>query len=358
VSERNLTLAANPPRAHGAPLAVALLKAEAADFVVEETLPFAPDGAGDHRLLYVEKAGLDTLALARRLARLAGVAPREVGFAGLKDRHALTRQWFTLPKGGADEALAWCEPGRFRVLELHAHRRKLRRGALSGNRFRIRLRELAPLPTGESLALRIALISARGVPNYFGAQRFGRGLANLAAVEAFAAEGRLPPGREARAFVYSAARSLLFNAVLAERVRDGSWERLLPGERVNLQGSASHFSAPEIDATLLARLAANDVNPSGPLAGRSRGADSEGEALALEARVLAGDRPLLEALARDGLEAARRPLRLLPTALAGRLADGGAELSFELAPGAYATVVLRELFELREGGAELAAEVE
>jgi tRNA pseudouridine13 synthase len=347
-------LALAPPRAHGSALCTALLKASPRDFLVEELLPFVPDGGPGHRLLLVEKEGFDTLAVARRLAHLADISPRDVGFAGLKDRRACARQWFSLPAAQARGAESWREDdagrGSWHVCEAHAHGRKLKRGALSGNRFRIRLRELAPLPTATDLAARLAQVRSRGVPNYFGPQRFGRELANLARVRAFAAEGALPGGREPRAFVYSAARSLLFNAVLAERVRQGSWEQLLPGERVNLDGSRSHFGLAKADDALLARLAALDVHPTGPLPGRGPGPLAE--CLALESTVLARFAPLPAALEAAGLAAARRPLRLVARELEARFARDEAELSFVLPAGAYATTLLGEFCTLRVSDTE------
>lgn len=328
-----------PPRALGGPAGSAELKASAEDFQVDEHLGFAADGGAAHWLLRVEKRSRDTLAVARDLARLAGVPPREVGFAGLKDRLAIATQYFTLPAPRPPRELAGLEGEGFRVLEAAPHSRKLRRGALAGNTFRIVLRGL-DAPAG-ALAERLARVANEGVPNYFGPQRFGRDGSNLASIARFAAGGELPRAREPRAFVLSAARSLLFNAVLAERVARGNWAQLLPGELVNLAGRNSWFAAGAIDEQLAARLARRDIHPTGPLAGR--GPAPAGAAGALESAVLERFGSLPAALAAAGLESARRPLRLWPEDFRAEPEHGTLRLAFRLPPGAYATAVVREL---------------
>lgn len=328
-----------PPRAHGGPAGRARLKAAAEDFVVEERLGFAADGGVAHVLLKVEKRGRDTLQVARELARLVDAPPRDVGFAGLKDRLAVATQYFTVPAPRPPRELAGLEGPGFRVLEAAAHSRKLRRGALAGNAFVLVLRELDADP--ELLAERLARVALAGVPNYFGPQRFGQGGSNLESIARCAAGEGLPRAREPRAFVLSAARSLLFNAVLARRVVEGSWDRLLPGELVNLAGRNSWFAAGAIDAELESRLARRDVHPTGPLAGR--GPSPSDAAGVLEAEVLAGFGTLPAALEREGLEAARRPLRLWPEDFRAVAEHGTLRLEFRLPPGAYATAVVREL---------------
>ncbi|WP_300614628.1 tRNA pseudouridine(13) synthase TruD [Dokdonella sp.] len=328
------------PYAHGAPPLTGRLRAEAADFFVEEELGFEPAGKGEHAFLLVEKTGANTEWVARELSTAAGVAPLAVGFAGLKDRHAVTRQAFTVQLPGRDDpdwgALAI---DGVRVLSATRHDRKLKRGAHRGNRFRIRLREVG----GDRAAAeeRLTQIAARGVPNYFGEQRFGHEHGNLALAQALFAGRRL--SRAQRGFALSAARSELFNAVLAARVVDGSWERGLDGEVWALAGSNAIFGPEPWSDELARRLAAFDIDPTGPLwgAGELR---SEGAARALE---LAAVEPLVgfaRGLEREDLRQQRRALRLLPSGFratwesADRLV-----LDFRLPGGAFATTVLREL---------------
>ena len=332
-------LALDPPRAHGTPPVTATLKATPEDFVVEEQLGFEADGGVAHLLLQVEKRGRDTLAVARELARHAGLAPRDVGFAGLKDRHAVATQWFTVPVQQPPTHWSGVAGDEYRVLAALPHSRKLRRGALSGNRFRLRLGDVTAPDT--ALAPRLAAIVTRGVPNYFGPQRFGYDGSNLEAIARWCAGEGLPRSREGRAFVLSAARSLLFNAVLAARVADGSWERLLPGEFVNLAGRNSYFVAQAIDETLIERLGRYDIHPTGPLAGRGRVPDDV--AGALESTALAPFAEIAARLESADLEAARRPLRLVPAEFDSRVEAGSLHLRFALPPGAYATALVREL---------------
>lgn len=335
---RRIALA--PPRALGAPRVRGRLKASAGDFRVEERLGFAPDGGSGHLLLKVEKTDANTLYIARLLARAAGQRPQDVGLAGLKDRRAVATQWFSLPAGRAARDWAGFEGPGFRVIEAHPHSRKLRRGALAGNRFHVVLRDLEG--DVDDLGRRLERVAAAGVPNYFGPQRFGRDGANLEAVARWLAGERLPAHREARAFVLSAARALAFNAVLAERVAAGSWESLLPGEVVNLDGSASVFFAADIDAELAGRCASFDVHPTGPLPGQE-GLRPGAAAGAIEEAALAPFGPLVAALEEAGAEASRRPLRVRPAELESLPGPGQTALAFDLPRGAFATAVLAEL---------------
>lgn len=330
-----------PPGAHGAAVGRGRLRARPEDFRVDEDLGFEPDGGVAHVLLHVEKTGRDTLGVARELARLAGVPPRDVGFAGLKDRHAVTTQWFTVPQRGPAAGWRSAAGDGWRVLEAAPHSRKLRRGALRGNRFRLVVRDV----DGASAALeaRWREIVRRGVPNYFGPQRFGREAGNLDRVAAWVAGGATGPGREQRAFVYSAARSLPFNAVLASRVADGSWDTLRPGELVNLDGRRSWFRAATIDEDLVARCAGGDVHPTAPLPGR--GDRPDGIAGECEAAALAPYADVVAALEAAGLEAARRPCRVRLQAPALGIEPRAITLEFALPAGAFATVVVRELLE-------------
>jgi tRNA pseudouridine13 synthase len=333
-SWRELALA--PPRAAPGPRARAILRREPEDFQVDEILGFAPSGAGEHVLLRVRKRDANTAWVAREIAALAGVRAQDVGYAGLKDRRAVATQWFTVP-GRRRPAAQWdgAVGQGFEVLEAHPHARKLPRGALAGNRFTLRLRDV----TGDraDLEARFAAAAAHGVPNLFGPQRFGRELSNLAALAALPA-GRMPPR-----FVLSAARSLVFNAVLAERVRDGSWNRLLPGDRANLDGRNSVFAVTEVDAELERRLAELDLHPTGPLWG-------EGETLVagapavLEAAVALRFPEALAAIRAARAEPARRALRLAVRDLRCEWVECGAvcQVSFELRSGGFATAVIRE----------------
>lgn len=333
-------VALDPPRAGGPPGATGTIRAETEDFVVEERLGFEPDGGAAHRLLWVEKHNANTLFVARELAARQGCAPGDVGFAGMKDRRAVARQWFSMPAPPEGTILEDFAGDGFRVLSVHPHSKKLRRGALAGNRFRLRVRELAG--DLQALEARIVQAGSSGFPNYFGMQRFGQDGANLARVRRWLADGRLPRAREGRGFLLSAARSLVFNAVLAERVRARNWDRLLRGEIVNLAGSASVFPIDEPDAPLERRCSDGDIGPTGPLCGEG-GLQPAADAGAVEVKTLIRLAPLPERLGNAGLRAERRALAARPAALDYRLSPGMLELQFELPRGAYATSFLREI---------------
>jgi tRNA pseudouridine13 synthase len=339
-SEAWCRIALGAPRAHGEPPVSGALRVDAADFRVDEHLGFEPDGGEAHRLLLVEKRDANTLYVARQLAIRAACPPGDVGFAGLKDRRSVARQWFSVPAAKGSPSLAGFSGEGFQVLSEAAHSRKLRRGALAGNRFRIRIRELQG--DAGAVAARIARIVETGVPNYFGAQRFGHDGANLLRVAEWISTGRLPRGRESRGFLLSAARSLAFNAVLGARVTAGNWNRLLPGEIVNLSGSRSVFTAEGLDESLLERCAEGDVGPTGPLCGAG-GMLPRGLAERMEQWALAPLEPLPSRLAAIEMNAERRALVLRPKEFTHRAEAGGLELAFELPRGAFATSVLREI---------------
>lgn len=312
------------------------------DFRVDEVLGFEPDGRGAHLLLSVEKCGANTAWVAGALARAAGVAPREVGYSGHKDRDALARQYFSLPAAAREPPGGWTtlQGDGFRVLEVAPHGRKLRIGSHRSNRFRLRIRDLS----GDAAAIerRLESIGRDGVPNYFGPQRFGRDGGNLEAARSWATDGAAPRGRSARSFALSAARSLVFNELLALRVTRGDWNQLLPGDVAALDGRRSWFPVAAVDATLVERCAQLDLHPSGPLHGCGE-SPAGGEARALETTVRDAEPGLCALLEAQGLTQERRALRLAVRSLAWKFTADGLELEFELMRGAFATAVLHEL---------------
>jgi tRNA pseudouridine13 synthase len=288
----------------------------------------------------VEKRGANTDWVARELAKFAGVSPVAVGYAGLKDRHAVTRQTFSVQLAGKpDPDWSTFPHADVKVLAATRHSRKLKRGALRGNRFVLVLREVQ----GDRDAAEQVLqqIAARGVPNYFGEQRFGREGGNVAQARAMFAGRRVE--RDKRSFLLSAARSQIFNNVLAARVERSAWDTPLDGEIWSLAGSRSWFGPEPFSDVLAERLARADIHPSGPLWGQGE-PPTAADAGALEREVAAASSDLAEGVAAARMDQERRPLRLLPRDLKWRwLDDNALELAFELPAGAYATVVVREL---------------
>jgi len=334
------------PYAHGGPPLQGVLRATPADFFVDEELGFAPDGAGEHVFVRVEKRGANTDWVARELAKFAGVTPDAVSYAGLKDRHAVTRQTFSvhLPGKRAEPEWLTLQHPEFRVLEAARHSRKLQRGALKSNTFRIVLREVQ----GDHAAAeqRIAAIVRDGVPNYFGEQRFGREGGNLAKARAMFSGRRVQ--RHERSLLLSAARSHLFNTVLAQRVERGNWTGLsaageLDGEVWMLAGSHSIFGPEPFNDELAARLASGDIAPTGPMWGQGD-LRPTGQVAEIENAVAAEFLDLTVGLAANGLRQERRALLLRSSDFHfGWLASGDLEFQFNLKSGSYATVIIREI---------------
>ena len=341
-----------PPSAFGAPAGSAQLRATAEDFVVDEWLEIEPDGAGEHLWLQLRKRGENTAWVARQLARVLGVAQRQVSYAGLKDRHAVTSQWFSvhcppdaeLEGAGQESRLAAQLPDSVEVLHMARHRRKLRRGAHRGNHFHITLREFAG--DRDETERRLAAITAGGFANYFGEQRFGHDGGNLLAARRLLRGELRRVDRNRRGLYLSAARSALFNCLLAARIEDGSWRRVAAGQTLMLDGSHSTFRVDaDTDAAELAALQARhdalDLHSSGALWGR-------GEADPGEAELLADEAELCRGLEGAGLDMARRALRAQARELRWEWcgADGLA-LRFTLDAGVFATSLLRELVDWR-----------
>lgn len=329
------------------------LRAQPEDFEVEEQPAYAPSGSGDHLFLWIEKRGRTTREVAQFLARALGISERDVGFAGLKDKRALTRQFFSIPATPRAEAglEALTRPDAMegvRLLSAARHGNKLKTGHLRGNRFRIRLRGVHP----EALARARAtadVLRARGLANAFGPQRFGRDGLNAARGRALVVrEGRPDLGRVARdrflrRLCISAYQSQLFNRFLAERISDGLFERAIEGDLMKKLDTGGLFTSrrPDEDTPRLARF---EISPTGPIFGH-RMMRPDALAWEREARLLAAEGIDLDAFAHlkgDG-EGSRRPLRVpIDVEVSGDAADA-IVLDFALPKGAFATALLREV---------------
>ena len=332
------------PRAYGDAVLQARFKSVPEDFLVEELPSFEPTGEGEHLLLTVEKTGMNTAFAARKLAAWAGITDMGIGYAGLKDRQARTRQRFTVhfPKRVSPD-LALLEAEDFHVLAHSWHNRKLSRGALEGNRFVLTLREA--VGEHEAVTARLRAIAEGGLPNYFGEQRFGRAGDNVDSARRMFAGARVK--REQRSIYLSAARSVMFNEVLAARIRAGDWNTGREGEVWMLDGSQSVFGPQDPDAELRERLARQDIHPTGPMWGRGE-LRSIGATRELEAQAVAGFEDLKLGLEAAGLKQERRALRVPVRELEWNWPQPDVlQLSFVLPPGAYATEVLAELGDIR-----------
>ena len=332
----------NLPYAQGLPKAQGRLRSSPEDFVVDEVLGFVPEGRGDHLWLSVRKRGENTAWLAKQLARIAGCSERDVGYSGLKDRNAVTTQWFSLPAPRRPVRWDQLSPRTAaEILVITRHGRKLRRGTHRANRFLLTVRDLEG--DLDSLEARLERIAREGVPNWFAEQRFGREGGNLDAVRAWFAGGK-PPPRSQQGLLLSTARSELFNAVLTRRIEDGTWLEALAGEPLMLDGKHSFFLMEGEDGEIDRRLREGDIHTSGPLWGKG-GTQAQADCAVLEQAVIAEEAELAAGLEREGLEPARRPLRVIPREIHWQLDAAARTLTvgFLLPSGSYATAVMREV---------------
>jgi tRNA pseudouridine13 synthase len=319
------------------------LRATPEDFRVDEVPAYLPAGTGPHLYLRVEKRGRTTRDVLRTLAAALGVPERDAGYAGLKDRDAVTTQWLSFPAAKDPDPARLAAPG-LAVLEVSRHQNKLRPGHARANRFAVVVRG-GDLGRAEACA---AALSARGLPNFYGPQRFGVEGNNAAVGRALLRGERTPEaGRAARdrflrRLCISAFQAHLFNRWLAARMADGLFAAAIEGEVLKKLDTGGLFNCadPALDGPRVARF---EVSPAGPMFGHKL-RPASGPALLREEAVLAEEGIALSDFARGGGEAegTRRPARL-PLAVALSAVEGGYLAAFELPRGGYATVVMREL---------------
>ena len=315
------------PHAYPTSGASATLKHLNEDFIVTELPLQLPCGEGEHIWLDIEKNGANTAFVAQQLAEAAGVNEWDVGYAGLKDRYAITRQWFSiyLPSGKTGETpdLTQLQHPEFEVLSQSRHVKKLRPGDLQGNRFRIVLRDV----TGdrEAIEANLQAVAARGVPNYFGAQRFGFEGGNVEQGRAMLAREIRVRNPKKKGIYLSAVRSFVFNEVLALRMQQGLWGQTLPGDVMDEAG-----------------------RPTGPLWGRGRVSTTD-QAQALENGVAERHAILCDGMEHAGLDQDRRALVASPAEMTWEWPQADQlVLAFSLLAGTYATSVLTEILRTTE----------
>ena len=302
------------PRLHGAPLGSALFRRCPEDFQVDEISGWQPSGQGEHLLLHVRKRDQNSQWVAGLLAQLAGLKRSDIGFCGLKDRFAVTTQWFSLHLPGRELQLSELAHSDFEIISAHRHHKKLRRGMHSGNQFNIVLRDFSPSP--DLLEERLSLIQQLGVPNYFAEQRFGHSGNNLHEAQRLIEADRLKGNRRGTGIYLSAARSWLFNLLVERRIEINNLSASIEGDE------------------------------TAALWGRGR-SNTSAAVVEIETAVLADWQSWCYALEHAGLKQERRNLILRPENLHWTwLQQGQLQLSFSLPAGAYATALLREIAEL------------
>lgn len=324
--------------AYGPPLARASLRASPEAFQVEEVLGFEPAGEGEHLLVHIQKRGLTTQQAAQRLARAWGVRARNVGWAGLKDKHALTRQTLSLPWPIKRELPVPDEiEDGLQVLAVNRHNRKLRAGSHTANHFKIDC-QLDSDIDADALQARVADIQAGGMPNGFGAQRFGRDGDNVEQFMAATMDARCP------GILMSAARSVVFNAVLDKRIAEGRWASAVAGDWMMLDGTRSGFVASADDEALPARLASLDVHVSGPMPGSGE-PQVHDQAAALEGEIEHEYAEIIDRLKARGVVSDRRALRVrVGELMAEPVSSQAVRLCFTLPPGSFATTLIDQFF--------------
>jgi len=331
------------PYVYGQPSGLGKVRSVPEDFIVKENLAFEPSDTGEHAFLQIEKTGENTDYVARQLARFANVRQRDVSYAGLKDRHAVTTQWFSvwLP-GKADPDWTQFETDSMKVLHSVRHARKLKRGVLSGNSFKIIIRDWQG--DKDKTIQQLEAMKDNGIANYFGSQRFGNAGQNVNKALTMFQGAKV--GREQRSLYLSAARSYLFNQILAYRVIRENWNRPVVGDTYMFDLSHSCFKSELPDTEIIRRLEAKEIHSTGVLWGRGE-ADVSADALSLEQDIINEYPDLDQGLIDCAVDKDRRALRVNVRDLHWQFVnDSTLELGFTLPAGSYATSVLREIIEL------------
>ncbi|AZZ93620.1 tRNA pseudouridine(13) synthase TruD [Hahella sp. KA22] len=297
------------------------------DFGVDE-LWTPPDSGGEHVLLHIEKRGQNTEWVSRNLARFCGVRDFDIGLMGLKDRHAVTRQWFSVYLGKRPEPdWSQLQIEGVEVLSVTRTQKKLRRGDHSGNAFKIWVRQVDGVH--EQIDEKLSYIQANGFPNYFGDQRFGHDGYNLQRAHAWFVEGQKPKKKAHLGMYLSAARSYLFNEILAERVRRGDWSTMIDGDE----------GAPAASSVV-----SESTVPTGPMLGGPE--FLSGTAGEIEQLRTASLSEWLTAIHKDGARTARRPFVAKPVEMSWQWVGDDIELTFSLGSGCFASVLLDQVFRL------------
>lgn len=332
-------------RAYSAPLQ-GKFRVKPEDFIVDEQMAIDLSGKGEHLWLKVKKTGANTDWVAKQLAQSAGIPAKDAGYAGLKDRHAVTTQWFSLQLPGMADPDFADLPGEIEILDSQRHDKKLKRGALSSNRFILVLREVSG--DTEKAADISRQISTQGIPNYFGAQRFGHNHGNLHKAERWFNGEFKPKQRNQRSLYLSAARSWIFNHVLSQRIEQDNWNQYLEGDVFMFDGGNGWFTDDGSD-DISQRLINMNIHPSGVMWGR--GELPSQQAYAELEQAIANQFPIFcQGLEKQGLKQERRALRINTGSIHFEVLDHTAiQLEFELPPGAYATTLLEQLGQFTAG---------
>ena len=325
------------------PKQTALLKAECADFVVKEQFGYDMSGDGEFVAVKVRKTDCNTLFVGEQLAKFAGISARNMSYAGLKDRKAVTEQWFSLQMPGQPTPdFSQFSLEGVEILEVTRHQRKIRIGSLQGNHFEILLRNAEET---DELKERLDFLAKNGFPNYFTEQRFGRDGNNLTQALRWANGEIKVKDRNKRSFYLSAARSEVFNLIVAKRIELGLAKQVLHGDILQLNGSHSWFVADESEdlTQLQQRLVQQDILLTAPLIG-----EEDKSAVDFENEIFAAHQALFALMRQERMKAARRPILMQPQQFQWQFEPNGLRLKFYLPAGSYATALVRELVNITD----------
>lgn len=336
---------------HGQPTATGRLKSKPEDFFVSETLDFTPAGHGEHFLVRIRKIGENTKYVANELAKACGVTSRDVSWAGLKDRHAVTEQWFSVhlpgqPDPDLSEFVATHE-GVDAILETARHDKKLRPGDLIGNHFKL---VITDFDGDDAIETRLANIRDQGVPNYFGSQRFGRNGNNVTSARDWGQDKFRVRDKSKRSFYLSAARSYLFNQVLSARIEKQLCHTPMLGDL--LIDDQENTKLVDDIAAAQEKLTKRHWQISGPMTG-DNALPTQGEAQQFEQDIVDTEPHLLAVIRSNRMRHERRPLLLYPQDMQWQRDGNTLEVEFALPAGCFATAVMREIIEdLSDGDAD------
>ncbi len=324
------------PHLYGEPKASALLKAQPQHFVVNEELGFELTGEGEHVLLRIEKTGENTSFVANELARFCKIKSKDVSWAGLKDRHAVTQQWLSLhlPKQDVDFAVFEAQYPSIKILEQTRHNKKLRPGDLVGNHFEVTLTEVSDV---EDVERRLQLVAKQGVPNYFGEQRFGRDGNNVTEARRWGRENVRTRNQNKRSLYLSAARSWIFNRIVAARIEQQQFEQPILGDIVQIGDETVLINQSNVGTVLN-----QDVLITAALAGDNALPTAE-QALAIEQRVVDAEADLMALIRGNRMRHDRRPISLKAQDFSWEWQGNQVTLRFYLDSGSFATTVVREI---------------
>lgn len=331
---------------NGSPISTGKLKVEARHFQVKENLGFDFSGEGEHLMVRVRKTGENTSFVANELAKACGVKSKDVSWAGLKDRHAVTEQWLSvhLPKGGVPDFSAFlAQYDSIKIIETKRHNKKLRPGDLAGNHFKITLTEVSDIA---DVNQRLQAISQSGVPNYFGSQRFGHLGNNLDEARRWGRENVRTRNQNKRSLYLSAARSWIFNTIVSDRIEQGLFSRVVEGDCVQTDDSIIVAETQKLVA-LNERVEKGDAFITAAMAG-DNDLPTCSQARLIEQPKLDAEPDLMALIRGNRMRHERRNILLKPQNLTWSIDSDSIELDFSLDAGCFATALIRELIQEQE----------